>query len=102
MVSMIQRPERASNQRSKVSWHQYNSGIGYRIHPHRGTLSRDLLLQAAFTFLLKFALIGLLSVGFLFCTSVVLTMATSVAFKIVALAAWSCGFVPICHYLWNR
>lgn len=52
-------------------------------------------------FIFKAILIGLMSIGFLYCTSAIVGSSTSVLLKILGLSIWSCGFVPLTYYLWN-
>ncbi|MBV7338223.1 hypothetical protein KFU94_60360 [Chloroflexi bacterium TSY] len=53
------------------------------------------------SFLLKTLLVGLVSIGFLYCASLILAAPTGLLPKLIALMAWSCGFVPVTCYLWQ-
>jgi|GEM_PF-2069971 len=51
--------------------------------------------------LFKALLIGVMSIGFVYCASMLVGSSNSVLLKILGLSAWSCGFVPLTYYLWN-
>lgn len=102
MSTMVHSSTSYPNEHSVASWHPYSSGIGYRLYSHRKGVRLQTVLQILFGYLFKVLLIGLVSIGFLFCASAILAASVGIAPKVVALAAWACGFVPISHHLWNR
>lgn len=57
--------------------------------------------QNSIHLLAKLSLIALISIVFLYFASTILSTSVGLPIKAIALGLWSCGFVPVSHYLWN-
>lgn len=51
--------------------------------------------------LFRTLLIGIMSIGFMYCASAIVGSSSNVFLKLIGLSAWACGFVPLVYYLWH-
>ncbi|MEZ4865473.1 MAG: hypothetical protein R3C14_29455 [Caldilineaceae bacterium] len=74
----------------------------YRVRSRQSplrTLAQRLL--SGYAFFLKLLLIGCVSVVFFQLVALLLTLSDSLLVQVAALAAWSCGAIPLSYLLWK-